>query len=165
MSVRFIFITRHSCGCSQFASPTLRDTQLRRMSVRCIPLHSICDLSGCQFAAFHYSLSRSIAWVGCSIARAARLLHNSVRRWRISAVRFTLASGLPRYCRKGLRSCAHEPECVRYVSGLMCCKTASPSVCSLVKPFPAARVPLTCAAYVRLFYAKPLSDLAQKLLA
>lgn len=95
------------------------------------------------------------------VARAARLLHNSVRRWRISALRFTLASGLPRFCRKGLRSCAKEPECVRYVGGLMGCKTASPSVCTLVKPFPAARVALTCAAYVRLFYAKPLSDLAQ----
>ena len=130
LSVRFIFITRHSCGCSQFASPTLRDipadvvnslhlryaTFLRTLSVRstCVTRHA----------------AKKMDHAG-KIARAARLLLDSVHRWRISAIRFTIASGLPRYCRKSLHPCAQETERVRYVGGLMCCKASSPFGCSL----------------------------------
>ena len=82
LSVRFIFITRHSCGRCQFAPPALRDipadvvsslhlryaTFLRTLSVRstCVTRHA----------------AKKMDHAG-KIARAARLLHNSVHRWRI----------------------------------------------------------------------------------
>ena len=94
LSVRSTYVTRHACGCCQFAPPALRDMPAVIVSSLHLRYATCLRLLSVRYTYVTRHAAKKMDHAG-KIARAARLLHNSVRRWCISALRFTLASGLP----------------------------------------------------------------------